>query len=90
RVRSVVADVGATNPADASDDGSEAGSTMLGVPDATRLHMDDMERRLGDHLGTRVRIVTGREKGTGELRLRFFSFEEFEGLLDRLDFKVDG
>lgn len=88
RVRSVVADVVGTEGNGLS--GASTGETAkVGIPDATRLHMDDMERRLGEHLGTRVRIVTGREKGTGELRLRFFSFEDFEGLLDRLDFKVE-
>ena len=57
--------------------------------DPARLHMDDLERRLGEHLGTRVTIVTGRKKGSGELRVQFFSFDEFEGLMQRLDFDAE-
>lgn len=72
---------------DASKSG--AAPATAAIPDAARVHLDDLERRLGDHLGNGVQIRTGRKKGTGELRIQFFSFEEFEGILDRLGFKPE-
>ena len=59
-----------------------------GSPDLSRSHLDDLERRLGEHLGTRVRVRPGRKKGTGEVRIEFFSHEEFEGLLSRVGFSL--
>lgn len=58
-------------------------------PDLSRSHLDDLERRLGEHLGTRVHVRPGRKKGSGEVRIQFFSHEDFEGLLDRVGFKVE-
>jgi ParB family transcriptional regulator, chromosome partitioning protein len=51
------------------------------------LHMHDLERRLGAHLGTRVHIRRARKKGAGKLIVDFYSFDEFEGLLKRLQFE---
>lgn len=59
-------------------------------PDPARSHLEDLERRLGDHLGTRVQVRQGRRAGTGEVRIRFFSHEDFEGLLERVGFRVEG
>ena len=59
-------------------------------PDPARSHLNDLERRLGDHLGTRVQVRAGRRAGTGEVRIRFFSHEDFEGLLERVGFRIDG
>ena len=52
-------------------------------------HMVDLEKRLGDHLGTKVRIESNREKGSGRLIIEFFSIDQFEGLLERLQFESD-
>ncbi|MCH2161400.1 MAG: ParB/RepB/Spo0J family partition protein [Phycisphaerales bacterium] len=52
-------------------------------------HVDDLEERLGSHLGTKVRINLGRKKGTGKMSLEFYTLEQFEGLLDRLGFQND-
>jgi ParB family chromosome partitioning protein len=51
-----------------------------------RAHLDDLEQRLGRHLGTRVRIHAGRKKGQGQLVLDFFSLDEFDELMRRLGF----
>ena len=53
-----------------------------------RGHLDDVERRLGEHLGTKVRIQPGRTKGSGKLVIEFFTHDQFEGLLERLGFAV--
>ncbi len=48
----------------------------------------DLEKRLGDHLGTKVRIHPGKRKGTGRLDIEFFSLDQFDGLMSRLGFKA--
>jgi len=66
----------------------DTASTPDDQPDLSRSHLDDLERRLGEHLGTRVHVRPGRKKGTGEVRIQFFSHEEFEGLLSRVGFRL--
>ncbi len=63
------------------------GSAEAGAPLA-RAHLEDVERRLGEHLGTKVRIQPGRTKGSGKLVIEFFAHDQFEGLLQRLGFAV--
>lgn len=58
-------------------------------PSPTRMHLDDLERALGDHLGTKVAIHSGRKKGTGRLSIQFYTLDQFEGLLERLGFSPD-
>lgn len=47
-----------------------------------------LEQRLGDLLGCPVRIDSG-SGGTGELRLKFHSWEELDGLLMRVGYRED-
>lgn len=49
-------------------------------------HLQDLQRRLGEHLGCKVDIQPGKKKGAGKLVIEFYSLDEFEGLLDRLQF----
>lgn len=51
-------------------------------------HRADLERRLGEHLGTKVHVQPGKKKGAGRLVLEFYSFDQFEGLMRRLGFKT--
>lgn len=53
-------------------------------PSARSLHLADLERRIGDRLGTRVSIETGRATGSGTLRIAYYSIAQFEGLLARM------
>jgi hypothetical protein len=46
-----------------------------------------LRRQLEEHLGTRVDLRLGRKKGAGELRIQFFSLDEFDGLMQRIGFK---
>jgi ParB family chromosome partitioning protein len=46
----------------------------------------DLERKLAEHLGTRVAIQLGRKKGSGRLMLDFYSLDQFDGLMQRLGF----
>lgn len=52
-------------------------------------HLADLRRQLEEHLGTRVDVRLGRRKGAGELRIQFFSLDEFDGLMQRIGFKGD-
>jgi ParB family chromosome partitioning protein len=53
-----------------------------------RAHLDDLERQLGEHLGTKVHIHTGRAKDRGRLVIEFYDLEQFDGILSRLGFKA--
>ena len=51
-------------------------------------HLKDVERQLSEHLGTKVELRSGKAKGTGKLIISFYSFAEFDGLLEKLQFKA--
>ncbi len=46
----------------------------------------DLERRLSEHLGTRVRISTTRDGTRGKVSLEFYSLDHFDGLLTKFGF----
>ncbi len=50
-------------------------------------HLEDLERRLSEHLGSRVTIQLGRKKGSGRLCVDFFSLDQFDGILAKLGFQ---
>ena len=58
-------------------------------PRAAQPHMADLERRLSEHLGTNVRIRPGRKKGAGTLMIDFYNLDQFEGLMQRIQFVSD-
>lgn len=49
-----------------------------------KANLVDLERQIGQQLGTRVRVKAGRKKGSGTLAIDFFSLEEFDALLERM------
>ena len=56
---------------------------------ARQAHLSDLDRRLSEHLGTKVRVLPARKKGTGKIMIEFYTAEQFEGLIDRLGFTLD-
>jgi ParB family chromosome partitioning protein len=52
-------------------------------------HLDDLQKRLAAHLGTKVAVRPGRTKGSGKLVINFYSIDQFEGLLRRMDFEME-
>jgi ParB family chromosome partitioning protein len=50
-------------------------------------HLVDLERRLADHLGTKVKISEGRKKGAGRLVIEFYDLDQFDGLMQRFGFE---
>ena len=68
---------------------SKSSETKQADPDARTMHMENLSAQLGDHLGTKVLIVPGKKQGSGKISLSFYSNEQFEGILERLDFKAN-
>ncbi len=61
--------------------------TKLDKPDPLEMYMDNLGRQLGEHLGTQVSISLGSKKGSGKVSISFYSNDQFEGILDKFDFK---
>ena len=61
-------------------------SATRGRVSGASAHVADLQRRLEEHLGTRVELKVGRRKGAGELRIHFHSLDAFDGLMQRIGF----
>ena len=46
----------------------------------------DLERRVGLHIGSKVKIKKGRKAGTGTLTIQFFTLDQFDGILQKIGF----
>jgi ParB family transcriptional regulator, chromosome partitioning protein len=68
---------------------AQADSTASATPSLLRTHLTDLQKRLSEHLGTKVRIRPGRKKGSGSMTIDFYTLDQFEGLLTRLQFQND-
>lgn len=47
--------------------------------------LTDLEKQIGTQLGTKVKIKTSRKKGAGTLSIDFYSLDQFDALLARMD-----
>jgi hypothetical protein len=65
-----------------------AGRERSELPSPLSAHLADLQKRLGEHLGTKVHVHPGRAKGSGKLVIDFYTIDQFEGLLRRMDFEV--
>ena len=63
-------------------------ATTAGVKSASPV-LSDLEKQIGQQLGTRVKIKAGKKKGAGTLAIDFYSLDEFDALLARLDVKAE-
>lgn len=52
-------------------------------------YLADLQKQIGQQLGTKVQVKAGRKKGTGTLSIDFYSFDQFEELLAKLGVKTD-
>jgi len=73
----------------ARDGGASSSPSTDTGPDPRQAHLEDLQRRLGDRLGTRVIVQPGRSRGSGRLVIEFYDHDQFEGLLDRLGVDLD-
>ena len=72
---------------------SAPGGTGNRLPPSSRVisaQVADLERRIATHLGTEVQLKTGRKPGSGAITIRFGSHSQFEGLMDRIGFDLEG
>ena len=65
---------------------NRAEANRAGQPAAIDAHLQDLQRQLGAHLGTKVTIQPGQKKGTGRLIIDFYGLDQFDGLMQRLGF----
>ena len=64
----------------------ERASYAEGAPLRSSAHLEDLERRLSEHLGSRVNIQLGRKRGSGRILIDFYSLDQFDGILAKLGF----
>lgn len=55
------------------------------APDA---NVTDLEKRLGEYLGTRVRMRVGAAKTKGRIEIEFYDLDQFDGLLQKIGFRA--
>lgn len=74
----------------------QAGAVLKGEPSAIAgssaarsAHIAALEKQLSEHLGTRVRIRTIASGKKGRIMLEFYSVEHFEGLMQRMGFRME-
>jgi ParB family chromosome partitioning protein len=66
-----------------------SGLTSAQVPPPPRrgsAQVGDLERRVGLHIGSKVKIKKGRKAGTGTLTIQFFTLDQFDGILQKMGF----
>jgi len=77
----------------AKKNAGEANGSLISQEHDTNLRaravLDDMERRLAEHLGTRVSLRTDRGGQKGSLTIEFFSLDQFDGLLEQMGYRHD-
>lgn len=52
-------------------------------------YLADLQKQIGQQLGTKVQLRAGRKKGTGTLLIDFYSIEQFDELLSKLGVQTD-
>lgn len=58
--------------------------------DTVRSALADLERRLGEHLGTAVTLRTNKDGKRGHMTLAFYDLDHFDGLMAKMGFRSDG
>jgi len=58
-------------------------------PKAKAAYIQDLEKQIGEQLGTKASIRAGRKKGSGTLSIEFYSLDQFDTLISTLGVKTD-
>ena len=77
---------GRTVPAKPAGANGLGGPNGLGGQEAKSPELLDLERRLGEHLGTKVRVQIDGSGTRGQLVIQFFDLDHFDGLMDKLGY----
>ncbi len=72
------------------DDTGDLGELKVNTLSRAQAQARDLEKRLGEHLGTRVRIRTDASGKRGRVMLEFYDLDHFEGLMEKMGFKGEG
>lgn len=59
------------------------------APTAAAAVRNELERQLGDYLGTKVNVQSSGPKGRGRLIIDFYDRAQFEGVLERIGFRLE-
>lgn len=58
-------------------------------PPSIKPHIADLQRRLAEHLGTKVTLKEDpSKKGSGQIIIDYYSIDQFEGLMAKFDFRT--
>lgn len=57
--------------------------------DAKAAHLKDLAAHIGQQLGTKVILKSGRRKGTGTITLEFYTLDQFDQLMQRLGVQTE-
>ncbi|MDX1682999.1 MAG: ParB/RepB/Spo0J family partition protein, partial [Phycisphaeraceae bacterium] len=79
----------AAKPARPEGDGGGAESSGGSDSSSRPPQLVDLERQISEQLQTKVQLKTGRKKGSGSLTIKFYSLDQFDGLLERLGVETD-
>ncbi len=72
------------------DDTGDVEETRVGGLSRAQAQARDLEKRLGEHLGTRVRIRTDASGKRGRVVMEFYDLDHFEGLMEKMGFGGEG
>lgn len=59
------------------------------IPNPKAASIEELERRLGDYLGTKVSISTDSTKKRGRVSIDFYGLDHFDGLMQKIGFTRD-
>ena len=72
----------------ATTNGAKTAHGSGGAARTTPSSNRSLEREIGEQLGTKVTVQSGRTKGSGRLIIEFYSLDQFDGLMERLGVTV--
>lgn len=67
---------------------ADASPTALKKKPSRAAHLGDLEKQIGQQLKTKVRLTSGRKKGTGTIAIEFYSLDQFDELLAKLGVEI--
>jgi len=73
----------------AAQGGRKGGAKESETGAAAKTYLANLEKQLGEHLGTRVHLRAGSKKGTGAIIIEFFSLDQFDGLIAKMGIDPD-
>lgn len=73
----------------ASTEGKALTTQPAARSSTTAAHLLDLEQKVGQQLQTKVKIRSGRKKGSGKLTIDFYSLDQFDSLMEKLGVRME-